>query len=231
MFVSCLYDVFCVFRVFIDRFVDFCVVPLSFSKSTSQYNKEEYISSLVTNFQISSCIIFRDIHVCILSIRCFLCVLHVLLTDSSIFARFHSVSRRITSQEKKEEYIYSVVTNFQISSCFIFRDIHVCMLSIRCFLCVLHVLLTDSSIFARFHSVSRRITFQEKKEEYIYSVVTNFQSSSKFTFRDIHVCILSIWCFLCILHVLLTDSSIFSRFHLVSRRITSQEKKEEYIPD
>ena len=51
--------------------------------------------------------------------RCFLCVLHVLLTDSSIFARLHSVSRRITSQKKKEEYISSVVTNFQISSKFI----------------------------------------------------------------------------------------------------------------
>ena len=146
---------------------------MSFSKSTSQYKKEEYISSLVTNFQISSLFIFGDIYVCILSIRCFLCVLHVLLTHSSIFARFHSVSRRITSQEKKEEYISSVLTNFQISSYSIFRDIHVCILSIRCFLCVLHVLLTDSSIFAKFHWVSVKVTSQYKKEEYISSVLTD----------------------------------------------------------
>ena len=148
--------------------------------------------------------------------RCFLCVLHVLVTNSSIFARFHWVSVKVTSQCKKEEYISSLVTNFQISSWFIFRDIHVCILSIRCFLCVLHVLVTNSSIFARFHAVSRRITSQEKKEEYISSIVTNFQISSWFVFRDIHVCILSIQCFLCVLHVLLTDSSIFARFHWVS---------------
>ena len=92
-----------------------------FKSSASLFSEERRIHfSVVTsttkkNFQISSCFIFRDIHVCILSIRCFLCVLHVLLTDSSIFARFHSVSRIITSQEKKEEYI-SVLTNFQISS-------------------------------------------------------------------------------------------------------------------
>ena len=145
----------------------------------------------MTNFQISSCFIFRDI-------TFVSCQYDVLLTDSSIFARFHCVSVKVTSLYKKEEYISSLVTNFQISSCFIFRDIHVCILSIRCFLCVLHVLLTDSSIFARFHSVSRRITSQEKKEEYIYSVVSSFQKATSFTFRDKHVCILSIRCILCV---------------------------------
>ena len=127
----------------------------------------------MTHFQISSRFIFRDIYVCILSIRCFLFVLHVLLTDSSIFARFHWVSVKVTSQYKKEENISSVVTHFQIPSRFIFRDIYVCILSIRCFLFVLHVLLTDSSIFARFHWVSvksdisvqeRRIHFQSRHQ-------------------------------------------------------------------
>ena len=183
----------------------------------------------MTNFQISSYYIFIDINVCILLIRCFLCVLHVLLTDSSIFARFHWVSVKVTSQYKKEEYISSLMTHFQISSWFIFRDIHVCILSIRCFLCVLHVLLTDSSIFASFHWVSVKVTSQYKKEEYISSLMTHFQISSWFIFRDIHVCILSIRCFLCVLYVLLTDSSIFARFHWVSVKVTSQYKKEEHI--
>ena len=171
----------------------------------------------MTNFQISSCFIFRDI-------TFVSCQYDVLLTDSSIFARFHCVSVKVTSLYKKEEYISSLVTNFQISSCFIFRDITFVS-------CQYDVLLTDSSIFARFHCVSVKVTSLYKKEEYISSLVTNFQISSCFIFRDIHVCILSIRCFLCVLHVLLTDSSIFSRFHSVSRRITSQEKKEEYIPD
>ena len=129
----------------------------------------------MTHFQISNWFIFRDIHVCILSIRCFLCVLHVLLTYSSIFCRFYWVSVKVTSQYKKEEYISSLVTNFQISSWFIFRDIHVCILSIRCFLCVLHVLLTDSSIFARFHwvSVKSNIPVQERR--------IHFQSSDPFS--------------------------------------------------
>ena len=148
---------------------------MSFSKSTSQYKKEEYISSLVTNFQISSLFIFGDIHVCILSIRCFLCVLHVLLKASSIFAKFHWVSVKVTSQYKKEEYISSVLTNFQISSYSIFWDIHVCILSPRCILCVSCVLVTDSSIFASFHWVSVKSTSQHKKEEYISSLVTNFK--------------------------------------------------------
>ena len=102
--------------------------------------------------------------------RCFLCVLHVLLTDSSIFARFHWVSVKVTSQCKKEEYISSLVTNVQISRWFIFRDIHVCILSIQCFLCVLHVLLTDSSIFARFHWVSvKYIRVQERRIHFKFS--------------------------------------------------------------
>ena len=102
--------------------------------------------------------------------RCFLCVLHVLVTNSSIFARFHWVSVKVTSQCKKEEYISSLVINFQISSWFVFRDIHVCILSIRCFLCVLHVLLTDSSIFARFHWVSvKYIRVQERRIHFKFS--------------------------------------------------------------
>ena len=114
---------FVCFVCFSDRFFDFRVVPLSFGKVTSQYKKEEYTSSLVTNFQISSWFIFRDIHVCILSIRCFLCVLHVLLTVSSIFSRFHSASRRITSQEKKDEYI-SVQWPIFKSSASLFSEIY-----------------------------------------------------------------------------------------------------------
>ena len=93
---------FVCFACFIDRFVNFRQVSLSFSKVTSQCKKEEYISSLVTNFKISSWFVFRDIHVCILSIRCFLCVLHVLLTDSSIFARFHWVSVKWHSKTRKK---------------------------------------------------------------------------------------------------------------------------------
>ena len=171
-------------------------------KLTSQYKKEEYISNLVTHFQISNRFIFRDIYVCILSIRCFLCVLHVLLTDSSIFARFHWVSVEVTSKYKKEEYISSLETHFQISSRFIFRDIYVCILSIRCFLCVLHVLLTDSSIFARFHWVSVEVTSKYKKEEYISSLETHFQISSRFIFRDIYVFILSydVFCVFCMFY-------------------------------
>ena len=45
---------FMYFACFIDRFVNFRKVSLSFSKVTSQYKKEEYISSVVINFEISS---------------------------------------------------------------------------------------------------------------------------------------------------------------------------------
>ena len=55
MFASCQYDVFCVFCMFSDRFVDFRMVPLSFKKNYIPVQERRIIPSFLVNFQTWVC--------------------------------------------------------------------------------------------------------------------------------------------------------------------------------
>ena len=220
---------FMCFACFIDRFVNFRKVSFSFSKVTSQYKKEEYISSVEINFQISCKFIFRDIHVCILSIRCFLCVLHVLLTDSSIFARFHwvSVKSNIPVQERRIHFqssdqfsnlqlvyfqrytrLYPVNTTFFVCfACFIDRFVNFRKVSFS---------FSKSNIIVQ----ERRIHFQ-CRDQFSNLQLVYFQ---RYT-RLYPVNTMFFMCFACFIDRFVNFRKVSFSFS----KVTSQYKKEEYI--
>ena len=122
-FVSCHYDVFCVF--FHDIVLDSSFLtgfPLYTRKILHYTRKMNPFPTFWHNFQISNIPSFWDIHVCILSLRCILCVFSWYCTRFVIFDWVLVVY-------KKNPSIYMIFWhNFQISNMPSFWDIHVCNL-------------------------------------------------------------------------------------------------------
>ena len=137
----------------------------------------------------------------------FLCVLHVLLTDSSIFARFHWVSVKVTSQWRKKN-TFTVFWAYFKPSASLFSEIHTfvsCQYDVFWVFCML---VTNSSIFAWFHWVSIKVTSQLRKKN-TYKCSDWFSNLQLVYFQRYTRLYLTIRCFLCVLYVLMTDSLIW----------------------
>ena len=146
-FVSCHYDVFCVFFHVIVLDSSFLTAFQLYTRKILLYTRKmNPLPTFWHNFQISNMPSFWDIHVCILSLRCisfmsyhydvFCVFFHVIALDSSFLTAFQLYTRKIIHYTWKMNPLPTFWHNFQISNKLSFWDIHVCILSLRCILCV-----------------------------------------------------------------------------------------------
>ena len=116
-FVSCHYDVFCVFFHVIVLDSSFWTGFQLYTRKILHYTRKmNALPTLWHNFQISNKLSFWDIHVCILSLRCILCFFHVIF--SCYCARFvifdwvPVVYKKNPSLYKKDESFPNNLTQF-----------------------------------------------------------------------------------------------------------------------
>ena len=112
-FVSCHYDVFCVF--FHDIVLDssFLTGFTLYTRKILHYTRKmNPFPTFWHNFQISNMPSFWDIHVCILSLRCILCVFSWYCTRFVIFDWVHVVYKKNPSLYKKDESFPNILTQF-----------------------------------------------------------------------------------------------------------------------
>ena len=112
-FVSCHYDVFCVF--FHDIVLDSSFLtgfPLYTRKILHYTRKMNPLPTFWHNFQIFNMPSFWDIHVCNLSLRCILCVFSWYCARFVIFDWVHVVYKKNPSLYKKDESFTNILTQF-----------------------------------------------------------------------------------------------------------------------
>ena len=174
-FVSCHYDVFCVF--FHDIVLDSSFLtgfPLYTRKILHYTWKMNPFPTFWHNFQISNMPSFWDIHVCILSLRCILCVFSWYCTRFVIFDWVPVVYKKNPSLYMKDESVPTFWHNFQIFNKPSFWDIYVCILSLRCNLCVFSCYCARFVIFDCVRVVYKKNPSLYKKDESFPNILTQF---------------------------------------------------------
>ena len=174
-FVSCHYDVFCVF--FHDIVLDssFLTGFTLYTRKILHYTRKmNPFPTFWHNFQISNIPSFWDIHVCNLSLRCILCVFSWYCARFVIFDWVPVVYKKNPSLYMKDESFPTFWHNFQISNIPSFWDIHVCILSLRCILCVFSWYCTRFVIFDWVHVVYKKNPSLYKKDESFPNILTQF---------------------------------------------------------
>ena len=110
-FMSCHYDVFCVFFHVIVLDSSFLTgFPLYKRKILHYTRKMNPLPTLWHNFQISNMPSFWDIHVYVLSLRCILCVFSCYCARFVIFDCVLVVYKRNPSLYKKDESFTNILT-------------------------------------------------------------------------------------------------------------------------
>ena len=166
--------ILCVFSWYCARFVIFDWVPVVYKKNPSLYMKDECVPTFWHNFQISNMPSFWDIHVCILSLRCILCVFSWYCARFVIFDWVPVVYKKNPSLYMKDESVPTFWHNFQIFNKPSFWDIYVCILSLRCILCVFSWYCTRFVIFDWFPVVYKKNPSLYKKDESFTNILTQF---------------------------------------------------------
>ena len=232
-FVYCHYDVFlCVFSWYCARFVIFDWVPVVYKKNPSLYMKDESVPTFWHNFQIFNKPSFWDIHVCILSLRCILCVFSWYCTR---FVIFWLGSRCI--QEKsftiQERWILSQHSDtiFRSPTCLASEIYTFVSCHYDVFCVFFHDIVLDSSFLTGFTLYTRKILHYTRKMNPFPTFWHNFQISNIPSFWDIHVCILSLRCILCVFSWYCTRFVIFDWVHVVYKKNPSLYKKDESFPN
>ena len=213
VYVLSLRCILCVFSCYCARFVIFDCVPVVYKKNPSLYKKDESFTNILHNFQISNMPSFWDIHVCILSLRCILCVFSCYCARFVIFDCVPVVYKKNPSLYKKDESFTNILHNFQISNMTSFWDIHVCILTLRCILCVFFMLLCSIRHFWLRSSCIQEKSFsiQERWILYQHSYII-FRSptslvSEIYTFMSCHYDVFCVF-----FHVIVLDSSFLTAF-------------------
>ena len=174
-FVTCHYDVFCVF--FHDIVLDssFLTGFTLYTRKILHYTRKmNPLPTFWHNFQISNMPSFWDIHVCNLSLWCILCVFSWYYARFVILTGFTLYTRKILHYARKMNPFPTFWHNFQISNIPSFWDIHVCILSLRCILCVFSWYCTRFVIFDWFHVVYKKNPSLYKKDESFPNILTQF---------------------------------------------------------
>ena len=174
-FVSCHYDVFCVF--FHDIVLDSSFLTgftLYTRKNPSLYMKDESVPTFWHNFQIFNKPSFWDIYVCILICDVFCVFFHDIVLDSSFLTGFTLYTRKILHYTRKMNPFPTFWHNFQISNIPSFWDINVCNLSQRCVLCVFSWYCTRFVIFDWVPVVYKKNPSLYKKDESFPNILTQF---------------------------------------------------------
>ena len=110
-FMSCHYDVFCVFFHVIVLDSSFLTGFALYRRKILHYTRKmNPLPTLWHNFQISNMPSFWDIHVCILSLRCILCVFSCYCARFVIFDCVLVVYKKNPSLYKKDESFTNILT-------------------------------------------------------------------------------------------------------------------------
>ena len=152
---------------------------------------------------------------------------HVIVLDSSFLTAFELYTRKILHYTRKMNPFPTFWHNFQISNMPSFWDIHVCILSLRCNLCVFSCYCARFVIFDCVRVVYKKILHYTRKMNPFPTFWHNFQISNMPSFWDIHVCILSLRCILCVFSWYCTRFVIFDWVPVVYKKNPSLYKKDE----
>ena len=174
-FVTCHYDVFCVF--FHDIMLDSsfwlgsrCIQEKSFTMQErwilSQHSDTIFRSP---TFLASEIYTFVSCHYDV-----FCVFFHDIVLDSSFLTGFTLYTRKILHYTRKMNPFPTFWHNFQISNIPSFWDIHVCILSLRCILCVFSWYCTRFVIFDWVHVVYKKNPSLYKKDESFPNILTQF---------------------------------------------------------
>ena len=230
-FVTCHYDVFCVF--FHDIMLDssFLTGFTLYTRKILHYTRKmNPFPTFWHNVQISNMPSFWDIHVCILSLRCILCVFSWYCTRFVIFDWVHVVYKKNPSLYMKDESVPTFWHNFQIFNKPSFWDIYVCILICDVFCVFFHDIVLDSSFLTGFTLYTRKILHYTRKMNPFPTFWHNFQISNMPSFWDIHVCNLSLWCILCVFSWYCARFVIFDWVPFVYKKNPSLYMKDESVP-
>ena len=232
-FVSCHYDVFCVF--FHDIVLDssFLTGFTLYTRKILHYTRKmNPFPTFWHNFQISNIPSFWDIHVCILSLRCILCVFSWYCTRFVIFDWVHVVYKKNPSLYKKDESFPNILTQFSDLQHALASEIYTFVSCHYDVFCVFfHDIVLDSSFLTGFTLYTRKILHYTRKMNPFPTFWHNFQISNIPSFWDIHVCILSLRCILCVFSWYCTRFVIFDWVHVVYKKNPSLYKKDESFPN
>ena len=220
-FVSCHYDVFCVF--FHDIVLDssFLTGFTLYTRKILHYTRKmNPFPTFWHNFQISNIPSFWDIHVCILSLRCILCVFSWYCTRFVIFDWVHVVYKKNPSLYMKDESFPTFWHNFQISNMPSFWDIYVCIpvttMYFVCFFMLLcsirHFWLGSSCIQEKSFTIQERWILSQHSDTIFRSPTC--LASEIYTFVTCHYDVFCVF-----FHVIVLDSSFLTGFQLYTRKI------------
>ena len=231
-FVTCHYDVFCVF------FHDI-VLESSFLTGFPLYTRKILHYTWKMNPFQHSDTIFRsstslasEIYTFVYCHYDVICVFfHVIVLDSSFLTAFELYTRKILHYTRKMNPFPTFWHNFQISNMPSFWDIHVCILSLRCILCVFSWYCTRFVIFDWVPVVYKKNPSLYMKDESVPTFWHNFQIFNKPSFWDIYVCILSLRCNLCVFSCYCARFVIFDCVRVVYKKNPSLYKKDESFPN
>ena len=148
-------------------------VSVVYKKNPSLYKKDES-SQQLTNFQISnkrSSEIYTFVS-CHYDVFCVF--FHVIVLDSSFLTGFQLYIRKILHYTRKMNPFPTIWHNFQISNMPSFWDIHVCILSLRCILCVFSCYCARFVIFDWVPVVYKKNPSLYKKDESFPNNLTQF---------------------------------------------------------
>ena len=172
-FVSCHYDVFCVFFHVIVLDSSFLTAFQLYTRKILHYaRKMNPLPTFWHNFQISNKLIFWDILVYVLSLRCICVFFHVIVLDSSFLTAFQLYTRKILHYTRKMNPLPTLWHNFQISNKLSFWYIHVYVLSLRCILCVFSCYCARFVIFDCVPVVYKKNPSLYKKDESFTNIMT-----------------------------------------------------------
>ena len=172
-FVSCHYDVFCVFFHVIVLDSSFLTAFQLYTRKILLYTRKmNPLPTFWHNFQIYNKLSFWDILVYVLSLRCICVFFHVIVLDSSFLTAFQLYTRKILLYTRKMNPLPTFWHNFEISNKLSFWDIHVYVLSLRCILYVFSRYCARFVIFDWVHVVYKKNPSLYKKDEPFTNILT-----------------------------------------------------------
>ena len=227
-FMSCHYDVFCLFFHVI-------VLDSSFLTGFALYRRKILHYTRKRNPLPTFYIIFRSPTWLASEIYTFVswhydvfCVFFsFIVLDSSFLTAFQLYTRKILLYTRKMNPLPTFLHNFQIYNKLSFWDIHVYVLSLRCILCVFSCYCARFVIFDCVPVVYKKNPSLYKKDESFTNILHNFQISNKLSFWDIHVYVLSLRCILSVFSCYCARFVIFDCVLVVYKKNPSLYKKDE----
>ena len=167
-FMTCHYDVFLCFFMLLCSIRHFWLRSSCIQERWTLYQHSDIILRSPTSL-VSEIYTFMSCHYDV-----FCMFFHVIVLDSSFLTGFTLYTRKILLYTRKMNPFSTFWHNFQISNKPSFWDIHVCILSLRCILCVFSCYCARFVIFDCVLVVYKKYPSLYKKDESFLNILTQF---------------------------------------------------------